>query len=54
MVKHGIYLFCLHFRLLKRPRDQLLAQGLTRKDVDVVFLFNSYPGLGQEPASFNA
>ena len=27
---------------------------MTRKDVDVVFLFNSYPGPGQEPASFSA
>ena len=40
--------------LTQRPRDQVLAQGVTRKDVDVVFLFNSCPGLGHEPASFNA
>ena len=35
------------------PRDQLLAQGATRKDVDLVFLLNSYPSKGAKPQKNN-
>ena len=48
---HSSFLFSLSVaQTAKRPA---LAQGATRKDVDVGFLFNSYPSKGAKPPQKN-